>query len=98
MDKQLLRPRELCVEPWAPDAGRIFVFWLRAVEDFIDSQQELRRDGDSEVQGKRIIINCLSPSVYPCVEDAAEYEDVVRILQSLYVKQKQCLCKASSRR
>jgi len=88
MDKQLLRPRELCVEPGAPDAGRIFAFWLRTVEDFIHSLRELRRVGDPEVNRKRIIINCLSPSVYPCVEDAADYEDVVRILKSFYVKQK----------
>jgi len=88
MDKQLLRPRELCVEPRAPDAGRVFAFWLRTVEDFIDSVRELRRDGEPEVNRKRIIINCLSPSVYPCVEDAADCEDVVRILKSLYVKQK----------
>ena len=79
MDKQLFRPRELCVEPGAPDADRVFAFWLRTVEDFIDSLRELRRDGDPEVR-KRIIINCLSPSVYPCVEDAADYDDVVRIL------------------
>jgi len=88
MDKQLLRPRELCVEPGAPDAGRVCAFWLRAVEDFIVSLRESRRDGDPEVNRKRIIINCLSPSVYPCVEDAADYEDAVRILKSLYVKQK----------
>ena len=59
MDKQLLRPRELCVELGAPDAGCIFAFWLRAVEDFIDSLRELRRDGDPEVNRKHIIINCL---------------------------------------
>jgi len=88
MDKHLLRPRELCVEPGAPDTDRIFAFWLRTIEDFIDSLQELCRDGDPEVNKQRIIINYLSPSVYPCVEDASVYADVVRILMSLYVKQK----------
>jgi len=34
-------------------------------------------EGDLEVNRKHIIINCVSPSVYPCVEDAADYEDVV---------------------
>ena len=88
MDKQLLRPRELFVVPGAPDARRVFAFWFRTAEDFIHNLRELRRDGDPEVNRKRIIINCFSPSVYPCVEDAADYEDVVRILKSLYVKQK----------
>ena len=88
MDKHLLRPRELCIEPGALDAGRIFAFYLRTVEDFNDSLRELRRDGDPEVKKKRIIINCLTPRVYPCVKEAADYADVVRILKSLYVKQK----------
>ena len=88
MDKQLLRPRELCVEPGASDAGHVFAFYLRTVEDFIDSLWEVCRDGDPEVNRKRIIINCLSRSVYPCVVDAVDYEDVVRILKSLYIKQK----------
>jgi len=88
MDKHLLRPRELCVEPGTPDADRIFAFWCRTVEDFIESLRELRRDGDPEVNKQRIMINCLSPSVDPCVEDAAGYADVVRILKSLYVQQK----------
>ena len=98
MDKQLPRSRELCVEPGAPDAGRVFAVWLRTVEDFIDSLRDLCRDGDPEVNRKRITINCLSPSVYPCVEDAADYEDVVRILKSLRQTEKQCVCEASARK
>ena len=78
----------MCVEAGAPDAGRIFAFWLRTAEDFIDSLRVLRRDSDPEVNKKCIIINCLSPSVCPCVEDAADYEDVLQIFKSLYVKQK----------
>jgi len=57
MDKQLLRPRELCVEPGAPDAGRVFAFWLRTVEDFYDSLRELCKDGDPVVNRKHIIIS-----------------------------------------
>jgi len=61
MDKQLLRPREVCVEPGAPDAGCIFAFWLRTLEDFIDSLRELHRDGDPElnlIYSKRSNPNC----------------------------------------
>jgi len=86
MDKQLLRPRKLCVEPGAPNAGRIFAFWLSTIDDL--SLGELHRDGDPEANSKRIIINRLSPSVYPCVEDVTDYKDVVRILKFLYIKQK----------
>ena len=77
MDKQQLGPRELCVEAGALDAGGRFAFWLRTVQDFIDSLRKLRRDGDSEVNKKQIIINCLSASVNLCAEDAADYAVVV---------------------
>jgi len=33
MERQLLRPKELSVGPEAPDAARVFAFWLRTVED-----------------------------------------------------------------
>ena len=35
--------------------------------------QELRRDDDPVVNKKRIIVNCLSPAVYPDVEEAETY-------------------------
>ena len=70
MDKQLLRPRELHTEPEQPDSASVFNFWLRTVGDFISTLQELRRDNDPEVNKTRIIINCLSPAVYPHVEEA----------------------------
>ena len=66
----------------------MFNFWLRTVEDFISTLQELRRDDDPEVNEKRIIINCLSPVVYPHVEEAETYDMIVQILKALYVKKK----------
>ena len=54
MDKQLLCPRELHIEPEQPDAASVLNFWLRTVEDFISTVQELRREDDPEVNKKRI--------------------------------------------
>jgi len=86
MDKHLLRPRKLRIEPGQPDAASVFNFWLRTVEDFISTLQELRRDDDPAVNKRRIIINCLSPAVYPHVEEAETYDRIVQILKALYVK------------
>jgi len=91
MDKQLLRPRELHIEP-EPDAASVFNFWLRAVEDFIPTLQEFRRANDPVVSKKRIIINCLSPAVYPHVEEAETYDVIVEILKALYCKRKNNVC------
>jgi len=46
MDKQLLRPLGLHIEPEQLDTASVFDFWLRTVEDFITTLQELRRDDD----------------------------------------------------
>ena len=63
-------------------------FWLRIVEDIISTLQELRRDDDPEVNKTRIIINCLSPAVYPHVEETETYDMIVQILKNLYIKKK----------
>jgi len=86
MDKHLLRPHKLRIEPGQPDAAGVFNFWLRTVEDFISTLQELRRDDDPAVNKRRIIINCLSLAVYPPVEEAETYDRIVQILKALYVK------------
>ena len=88
MEKLVLRPKELSVQPEAPDAQRSFAYWLRTVEDFISTLAEFRKDGDPEINKKRIIVSCLSPEIYPYVEDADTYENVVEILKSAYIKKK----------
>lgn len=88
MDKQFPRPKDLSIEPEAPNASRHFNFWLRTVKDFIDQMNE---NGGSEVSAatkKRIIISCLSPEVYSYVEDAETYENVITTLERMYVKGK----------
>ena len=80
MDKQLLRPRKLSINPEEPDATLVFNFWLRTVEDFIAGLQEPRREGDPEINKKHIIVNCLSPTVYPHVKEATTYDAVVTTL------------------
>ena len=97
MDKLLLRPRELCIDPGLPDAASMFSFWFRTVDDFISTLQELRIDDDPVVNKKLIIINCLSPAVCPHVEEAETYDRIVEILKALNVKMKnKCLCSAST--
>jgi len=40
------------------------------------------------IQQKHIIINCLSPAVYPHVEEAETYDRIVQILKALNFKRK----------
>jgi len=66
----------------------VFTFWLRTVEDFIESLSESRREGDPARNKKRIIISCLLPAIYPYVENAPAYEDIVSNLKRLFLKKK----------
>jgi len=88
MEKLVLRPKELSVQPEAPEARHIFNFLLRTVEDFIASLRDYRKEGEPDINKKRIIISCLSPDVFPCVEEAVDYERIVETLQSVYIKKK----------
>ena len=83
MERQLLRPKELSVEPEAPDAARVFAFWLRTVEDFPFSFCEFRTEEDPQVNAQRIIVGCLSPAIFPYVEDAVRCDEIVDILKRL---------------
>ena len=74
------------VQPEAPEAPRIFNFWLRTVEDFIASLRDYRKEGEPETNKKRIIISCLSPDVFPYVEEAVDYERIVETLKSVSLK------------
>jgi len=88
MEKLVLRPKEWSVQPEAPEAPRIFNFWLRTVEDFIASLRVYRKEGEPEINKKRIVISCLSPDVFPYVEEAVDYERIVETFKSVYIKKK----------
>ncbi|XP_078485280.1 uncharacterized protein LOC144744480 [Ciona intestinalis] len=86
MDQKILRPKELSVEPSSVDAAKVFKFWLRTVEDFISSLSE-SQSSSSAINKKRIVISCLSPDVYPYVEEAESYEEIIRTLRSSLSRQ-----------
>ena len=80
--EKLLKPKDLSVNPNDANADKIFKFWLRTVEDFIEvlveAQPAAARENFNE---KRIIIGYLSPDIYAYVEEAQTYERVVEILK-----------------
>ena len=86
--ERILRPKELSINPDVPDAAKIFKFWLRTIEDFIEGLSEERGENAPAINKKRIIISFLSPEVYPYVEDAESYEDVVAALKRTFIKRK----------
>jgi len=86
MEKMVLRQKALSVQPEAPEASRVFTFWLRTIEDFIAAYRDYRKEGEPEINKKRLIISRLSPDVFSFVEEAGDYERIVETLKSVYVK------------
>ena len=86
MEKQLLLPKELPISPDEENSERIFKVWLRTVEDFIEALSEARQDDAPKINKKRIIISCLSPNVYPYVEESESHKNVVEVLRRTFVK------------
>jgi len=91
MNKQLFRQKELAIAPSAPDAGKVFKYWLRTVENFIESF-ESRAENDPAVNKQRIVVSCLSPETYLYIEDADSCDDIVTILRQIFVKRKNNVC------
>ena len=88
MEKQQLARPKLVIETTAPDAARIFTYWLRTVKDYIAYLEEGRSSSSPAVNKARVLISCLSPTVYPLVEEIEGYDDMVKALKAAYVKKK----------
>jgi len=80
-----LRPKELSIETTAPDACKTFTYWLRTVRDYID-YLEGRVADDPAINKARIIVSCLSPSVYPIVEEEETFDGFIATFYAAYVK------------
>ena len=87
MDK-LLRPKDLEADPNAANAEKVFKFWLRTVEDFIEALVETQPEQARANFNKKRAVSCLSPAIYEYVEEAETYERVIEILKRTFIKRK----------
>ena len=86
--QELPRPKELTVETTAPDASKIFTYWLRTVTDYIDYLGEGCAEDAPAINRARILISCLSPCIYPLIEEVETFEQIVATLKAAYIKKK----------
>jgi len=90
--QELTPPKELSVETTAPEASKTFTYWLRTVIDYIDYLGEGRAEDVPPINRVRFIISCLSPSIYPLVEEDETFEQIVPTLKAAYIKKKNNVC------
>jgi len=92
-----MRPERLDIDPHAPDVGKVFRYWLRSFELFLEAlrderQAEVGRTSSdtsfSEPKKLRLLSTFLSPTTFEYVEDAQSYDEAIKILEKTYRKQK----------
>ena len=90
--ERLLKPKDLTTEPTDPDASRCFKHWLATFQNFIDSVTSTIEENENaearQRDKRRLLINFLSPAIYPYVEDSNTYDEAIQTLKNLYVKPK----------
>ena len=89
------KPKDLTADPNSSDAPRVFRYWLRTVEDYIATLNEIRRERAPEVSKTRIIRGFLSPEIYPHVEEAGDYDAIVELLRQIYINAKTMYMRAT---
>ena len=92
-----MRPERLDINPHAPDAGRVFRYWLRSFELFLEAlrderQAEVGRTSSDtsfgEPKNLRLLLTFLSPTTFEYVEEAQSYDEAIKILEKTCGKQK----------
>ena len=75
-----MKPDRLDADPHTPDAGKVFKFWLKSFELFLETLQEERQARQSPTSSSanasvpealklRLLLTSLSPAVFEYVED-----------------------------
>ena len=76
---KILKPARLDLDHNSPNAAKEWKHWRRTFENFIDEC------GDQAPDKFRSIVNCVSADVFEFVEDCSSYDDVIAVLEKLYM-------------
>ncbi|XP_054259818.1 uncharacterized protein LOC128984513 [Macrosteles quadrilineatus] len=81
--EKFLRPDELQIDPESPTASEEWTHWLQTFEDFL-TMTEFVEDKDK----LKLLTNRLSFTTYKFIKESETYQDALRVLNSIYIKQK----------
>ena len=83
MDK-LLEPSNLDTSPNDIESPATFKYWLATFEKFLQEVEKIVE----KVDKRALLIDVLSPTVYPYVEDLDNYDSALGVLKTAYFKRK----------
>ncbi|XP_054266988.1 uncharacterized protein LOC128989145 [Macrosteles quadrilineatus] len=81
--EKFLRPDKLQIDPESPTASEEWTHWLQTFEDFL-TMTEFVEDKDK----LKLLTNRLSFTTYKFIKESETYQDALRVLNSIYIKQK----------
>ena len=84
--ERLTKPERLSVDPNNPEGAKQWKHWVRTFENYIESVEQAKPEGDPPVNKLRLLINSIDFKVYDYIEDCETYERAIEVLKSIYVK------------
>ena len=93
--ERLLRPERLDTDPSSSAAVQAWKHWHKTFENF------LRMLNQDNLDKLSLLTNFVSPKIYESISECTTYDEVIRALQSQYVKPTNeefaCYCLATCR-
>ena len=81
-----MKPERLSVDPNSQDAAKQWKHWARTFDNYLESLEQERRDGDPAINKLRILTNSVDYKVFDYIEDSESYDAAIATLKALYVK------------
>ena len=81
-----MKPERLSVDPNSQDAAKQWKHWARTFDNYLESLEQERRDGDPAINKLRILTNSVDYKVFDYIEDLESYDAAIDTLKALYVK------------
>ena len=69
--ERLTKPERLSVDPNNPEGAKQWKHWVRTFENYIESVEQARPEGDLPVNKLQLLINSIDFKVYDYIKDCA---------------------------
>ena len=85
---KILKPKRFDADPNAPGATKLFKYWLKTLENFLESAATYARAQEIEEPNRfKVLCAYVGTSIYELIEDCTDYDAAMLKMQRHYVKQ-----------
>ena len=86
-----IKPDKLDLEPSDPESSKKYKHWIRVFNAFVSAEESAVKEKDTTVNKLDFLIALVNHSIYEVIEDASTYEDALKLLEDMFIQQKNIL-------